>query len=467
MKKNILICFTLLFYVNQSIAQANEFYPFLTKQNDVIENNKATLKLHRDSIIKSLALIKNKKELSDYKEAYNNIFDGIQSAITSNEIITSSKETEYLKTIVDNIIAANPILKGYKYRVMFSKSNVQNAYAMADGSIVFNAGLFYRLANEAEVAFILCHEISHVFLRHTEKDIEQRLDYFNKKEEEEKKVKKNKKTKNEEIFGEGKKYKELVKDFILNSRRHSRGSEKEADSLAIKLLKNTQYTPQAAITCLQKLDKLNHNDNFKDANVEEVFTSKEVPFKKEWIEEESKLFSTYTEDTLSTELKEKYSTHPGCDKRILAIKDSITKYADTKKLTFLSKETDFKKLQNQLFIESIENEFTNNNLSEYLYNCIYLISQPEYKEYATYGIVRSLNSLHKKRKDHDLRTSVDKEDTNYTKNYNLLLRMLDKVSLKELATITFYFSQKNSSICTAKKACNEEWKIATQNFKTN
>lgn len=37
--------------------------------------------------------------------------------------------------------------------------------------ILLNMGLFYRLANESQAAFVICHQLAHLYLAHSERSI--------------------------------------------------------------------------------------------------------------------------------------------------------------------------------------------------------------------------------------------------------------------------------------------------------
>jgi beta-barrel assembly-enhancing protease len=53
-----------------------------------------------------------------------------------------------------------------QFRFLVVREPFVNAFALPDGTIYVTAGLLARLNNEAQLAFVLGHEISHVVLRH-------------------------------------------------------------------------------------------------------------------------------------------------------------------------------------------------------------------------------------------------------------------------------------------------------------
>ena len=54
-----------------------------------------------------------------------------------------------------------------EWKVFCIKENVPNAYAMAGGRICFTDGILDAFENVDQLAMVMSHEISHVFLRHS------------------------------------------------------------------------------------------------------------------------------------------------------------------------------------------------------------------------------------------------------------------------------------------------------------
>lgn len=68
---------------------------------------------------------------------------------------------DYLNKIIQKI-TSEEFIKKYNIHVYPSKETEINAYAMYDGTILFNVHNFIYLNTEAEVAYILAHEIGHL-----------------------------------------------------------------------------------------------------------------------------------------------------------------------------------------------------------------------------------------------------------------------------------------------------------------
>lgn len=74
---------------------------------------------------------------------------------------------DYLENIGDGLLRGAPPPERVTYRFRILRDPMVNAFALPNGSIYVNTGLVAVLENEAELASILGHEITHVTDRHT------------------------------------------------------------------------------------------------------------------------------------------------------------------------------------------------------------------------------------------------------------------------------------------------------------
>ncbi len=77
----------------------------------------------------------------------------------------SSAVSQYIQQLGNKLAAEAP---GYKWPYNFHVANVAdiNAFALPGGSIFVNLGTIQAAANEAQLAGVMAHEISHVVLQH-------------------------------------------------------------------------------------------------------------------------------------------------------------------------------------------------------------------------------------------------------------------------------------------------------------
>lgn len=68
--------------------------------------------------------------------------------------------SQYLNDIADVILADDPDLR-QQIRIYYYHSPSVNAFTVADGIIAVYTGLLFHVKSEAELAFVLSHEIAH------------------------------------------------------------------------------------------------------------------------------------------------------------------------------------------------------------------------------------------------------------------------------------------------------------------
>lgn len=433
-----IVCFTLLLLIYFSFnAGAQSVYSF--QQDDSVLKRG----YYQQTIQKKEKLFRSfrKEYAADYGKVYEEQFREIGELWQSSRAVTAPAAHSYLQALVTEIISHNPSLRDIDARVVFSRDWWPNAYSMGEGSIAVNAGLFVYLNNEAELAFIICHELAHYYLDHSGKAIQKYVETINSSayQAELKRL-------SRETYRVNQQLDSLTQGFLFSSRRHTRAHEAEADRLAFSLLKNTRFDCNGIKTCLQLLDKIDSSALFQPLKLDQVFNSPEYPFRKKWIQKETMIFSELGENESGFTQKEKDSlkTHPDCEKRIALLNDSLQQVAG-KGVTFLVDEQQFRRLKEEFFFEISEQCFREKQLSRHLYYSLLLLQSPIYKETAIYSVTRCLNLLYDKQKEHQLGLTVDKEEKGYPEEYNLLLRMLDRLRLDEFANINYQFCVRHAA----------------------
>ncbi|WP_164972737.1 M48 family metallopeptidase [Lacibacter luteus] len=429
LKSPILTYCCLLFFFG-AVAQQNPFYQF-QKDDTILKKNW----IQSVKNVKAQWLSKVNPSLKkDYEEIYTLHFEQIEKIISGKSAITAQQPYEYLQQILNRIIKANPVLKADELRLFFTRDWWPNAYSMGDGSIAINAGLVIHMRNEAELAFVLCHELAHYYKSHTLKSVDQYITITNSPE-----FQKKLKELSKQEFGVNKELEKLSRNLIFNSRQHSRTKETEADMQAFTFFKNTGYNASGIVSLLQLLDTVDKATGFPKLTVQTVFNFENYPFKKKWIQEESAIFSKINEPSVAERAKEidSFKTHPDCSVRIAALKDSVASQNTGK--DFLIDEFYFRKLKEELLLEMIEHTYQSGNVSRNIYYNLLLLQQQNQTNLAAYLIARDLNKLYEQQKNHKAGLLIDTENNFYSKDYNELLRMLNRIRLDEMAQVTIAF----------------------------
>lgn len=127
-----------------------------TIPNDFLRTSKEIVDADKDEFI--VADSKKEKKL---KEKFL-----IQSTFSTNDLLQTGivtfndPVTAYINTIADNLLKHDPSLRS-KLRFYAAKLPNANAMTFNNGIILINLGLIAQLENESQLAFIICHEISH------------------------------------------------------------------------------------------------------------------------------------------------------------------------------------------------------------------------------------------------------------------------------------------------------------------
>jgi hypothetical protein len=423
--------FPLSFLITLScIAQLQPVYMF-QKDDTLLKRSYYDQSARKKDIL--LASV-DKKNAPDYKKIYEDQFKQIGQLWQSDRSVTAPGAHEYLQSVVQKIISANGELKETDARVIFSRDWWPNAYSMGDGTIAINAGLMVFMDNEAELVFVLSHELAHYFLDHTGSAIKKYVETISG-DSFQKELKRLAKTE----YGANRQLEELSKTFAFSSRKHTRENEAAADKLAFSFMKKTGYDCSAIKTCLELLDKIDDSLLYKPLVLQQTFNFNDYPFKKKWIQKESSIFSQLDENDspLSRKEKDSLKTHPDCNKRISLLNDSIQTVVTGKK--FLVDEDKFKQLKKDFFIEMTEQCYREKNLGRNLYYSLLLLQANENTPVAVYSIARGLNQVYEYQKNHQLGSKVDKENKAYPEEYNQLLRMLEQLRLDEIANLSYHF----------------------------
>ncbi len=449
----LLIVFLFCVYFS-GISQPKVVYTFPLEDSTLKKQLFTEALSKKESMIASLS----GEHKDDYKEVYENRFELISSLMKSSRVIAEPDAHTYLQKILDHIVSVNEELKPLSVRLVFSRDSWANAYSVGEGTLIVNAGLLIRMKNEAELAFVLCHELAHYYQDHSEKRIQKMISTVNSE-----KISTELKKLSKQEYGAGAELDKLMKLLAFSSRRHSRENEDEADELAIQFLRKTRFSGEGAITCLQMLDKVDDSTFYASLNLNEVFNFPGYPFKNRWVQQESVIFSQMNGDAgeLTEQERDSLRTHPDCQKRISAMEPVIRSLQGGQ--DFVVDEVMFKRLQDRFGVEIIEELFREDLYSQNLYYSLGLLQTGHHRTYAVYSVARVLNHLYEAQQQHRFGLFVEKENRTNPDNYNLLLRLLDRLRLNELAELNYYFCLQFKEEMAGYTAFESEWRKAKAN----
>lgn len=205
--------------------------------------------------------------------------------LSSGNVIFGEETHQYLNDLLASILKSNRISDSVFIHGI--KSSSVNAFATDVGIIFVNFGLMQKVRNEAELAFVICHELSHYLLQHN-------FDLHSKSYQLEK-------------LGENKELSSY--DYILKKHAFSRDIEYQADSLGFALYLQTGYDPSDAVHVFEFLDQPENRFDL-------TLSDKLISFKQRLNEVDSSKLVDKRKSILVSDIDfETTSTHPATEKR--------------------------------------------------------------------------------------------------------------------------------------------------------
>lgn len=210
----------------------------------------------------------------------------IDELLKSGQVTFGDPVSVYLQGLGDLLTENDPKLKG-KLRFYTYNTNEANAFSTDQGMVFVTTGLIAQLTNEAQLAFVLAHEIIH----YREKHVVDLFDYS---------------TDNSKKFS----YSEKVRLFS----KYSRDNEFEADSLAVALVHTAGFSPSEINVTFDVL-------LYSYLPFEELVFDKNY-FNNEWMYVPEKAFEIQKKDiSARSNYNDRLNSHPNVAKR----KEELTK----------------------------------------------------------------------------------------------------------------------------------------------
>ncbi|WP_109696859.1 M48 family metallopeptidase [Chitinophaga deserti] len=378
----------------------------------------------------------------DYSEIYAQRWRHIKSRFQKKEIYTLPSAQQYLDSMLNRIVAGTPDLRREKLHAFFSRSGTPNATSVGQGIIFFNIGLFTRLDNEHQAAFILCHEIAHAVLKHSEKSIEKYVKNMHssalqKELKELKKVQYNRLSKLEA----------LSKGLTFDSRRHSRNNESDADSLALVYFRNCGFDPAAAVTAMQLLDKIDEEDIDMTKHLRTLFDAPQFRFQDRWLEKDAGLLGGHATLLRDRKVEDSLKTHPDCVERankLIAFNLSADSALAGKPPVAAASihPLRFDSLRKAFQFEIIEFSFAEDNYTESLYYTIAMLEKTPNDPYLIMHVARILNNCFYLQRQHRLGKKLRLPAPENRESFNTLAQFVQNLYMEEYAQIAFHYLQR-------------------------
>jgi len=383
MKKLFLFLGIGLFFANLSFSQTNvNQYDRLVSEGEMPQ------------VLRDIFRLKEKKE--------EDVF--LKKLCQSGKIVYGSPLNRYLDNIADKLLINYPQLRN-EISIFVVKSPEVNAFAITNGIIFVNIGFLAQATNEAEIAFVLAHEIVHIAEKHS-------LDLT--------------------------KVKDLNSYLAYHNR--SREQENEADRLALERYYSASNYSYKAIE--GAFDVLQYS----------YLPFDEIPFKRSLVETDFYKFDDkyFLKNIKPIHSREDYidtlSTHPNLQKRRAIANNFISNKSDDGRDFFPQNEKLFKEMQTTARMETIRMYLTLHNYGKAYYNAyIMSLTMPD-NAFLQNAMAISVYGMSKHRHDGSLRDVLVKytEVEGEIQQVHFFFGELSRKELSVLAVRFLWFAHKRS-----------------------
>lgn len=379
-----------------AVAQDSNFHDFKTTKSvgeppaifTTSFNDKVAAKVESNSTL-------SKDDIESYAR-YSNY--SINHLLQSGFVLYGDPMTLFVQKVADKLLENEPKLKE-ELQFYVIKTNITNALCTDPGAIFITTGLISQIENEAQLAFVIAHEIVHYQEKHLEES-------FNK-------------TKQTDLDANSD-----YEDLVLLSKDH----EFEADKNALKLYHAAGYSDREINTVFDVLmysyltfDEIEIDQSFfgnSDAYIpQSYFPEKANPI------------------LASEDYDDSKSSHPNIRKRKDAISEEIKKFSDWKSNTHYISLEEFKNIQNIARFESVRGNIIIADYVKALYEIYILEKEFPNNEYLQTAKALTWNSMSQaviSGKKRSFITKVDEKEGAISVLYGFL-KELDNTEMALLA----------------------------------
>lgn len=312
----------------------------------------------------------DKSTLSDKERFILKSRYAVSDMLMSGNILFNDPISQYVSKVAKEVFKGDKKLSELRFYTY--KSSSVNAFTTADGVVFVTTGLLAQLENEAQLAYILCHEAIHFRDAHS-------IDSY----VESKKVEKSKEFKNLSYSD---------KKFALIN--YSKETEFEADEEGLKVFMKSNYNPQEIY------------------GVFDVLTYSYLPFdlidfEHEFLETEfikhDTTFNIPSDEVLGIKGEEDYddskSSHPNTFKRVRNLEKYIENETTEGKKDFIVSKDEFLEIREKARYELTRLHLRNLNYPEAIYNSFLLSKSHPNDPYIEWSVIKALYGASKYKND--------------------------------------------------------------------
>ncbi|MEM7375112.1 MAG: M48 family metallopeptidase [Bacteroidota bacterium] len=387
------------------------------------------------------------KALKRQRDIYQHRFERLKQRGKDAEFLFDDLLEPYCQKVFQNILVANSHLPAEDIHLLVSRSAIPNASCLGEGTIIINLGLLSRLKTEAQLAFVLCHEIAHYVQNHVNEHIQKRVVTFYSKETQQKlrEIRNSKYNQNAQAL-------DLLQAFTYDSHRHGRFKESEADSIGLILLSNTSYPPNASIQVMSILEAADLNKYEGKLDLNKHLHHPSYPLKESYFRYEADTTFSYSNGSLIDWNEDSLRTHPDTHRRMQALARqlssgrlaSLQKYSPQASFTTVSQMSDF---------EILVYDFSRQAYGKALYQSLIILEVYPDNLFLRAMISICMSELYLAKLDHRLSQCLDFPDRLYSDEYNQFLHFFNSLRLKEYKELIYLYLEPLKDKCLGDEFC--------------
>lgn len=300
------IILALLFTLSAASAQRQRMYAYQDLSKTYYKKQKDSI----ESAWKCPAVFDERATQKKYKEIWDDRTRFVTKSFDDNDYVYDKEVANYVYGIIDQLMKANPALLKNRPMVLIDRSASVNAYAVGSNLLAVNLGLISFCQSREELALVIAHELSHNILTHAENAMKQRAELLTSDEYKDS-LNSILKSKYERLT----RLKKILRGYSFDRSKHQRYSEGDADSLAIRLVKNAKLTFKADFFLrLDSADTHYHQPLKQDLS--HYFATYDIRLEEAWMKKKAKGLSTRVHNFKDTTInRDSLKTHPDCKER--------------------------------------------------------------------------------------------------------------------------------------------------------
>lgn len=370
-----------------------------------------TTKYIEASLTVDEAADKKTRKRQDVFHKNNQFF--LDELLTSGTIIYGDPVTNYVQRVMDYLLdvygETNKDIRVYTVR-----STQFNAAATEDGILLVNLGLLAQVENEAQLAFILSHELIHTEENHV-------IDGFLEKMKIEK--------------GESAYRRQGSDEKLIAMSNYSKSHEFEADLEGYKrIFAKTNYDTEEALRVLDVM--LYSYLPFDEVEMDKTFfNSNSFVLDTNLFPESVKAITAYED------YDDSKSTHPNLKARREALEEVIEKNPSSGKEWFIVDENAFKEAQEMARFENSALFLAEREYPEAIYNSFLLLNKHPNNKYLRKNVGVALHTFATYKNNEKTRFVPDLNDIEG--NLQSIYYMLDKIDAKGLSILSTQYNYEN------------------------